>query len=167
MRTSFLSVLGLLAVGCASHPAPTQQVASSLAAVRGAEEAGALQVPEAALHMKLAEEQIEQAQALMSNGDNQRAEDLAVRAYQDAELAIALARENEAKLRLDQFAHAGGGQASGGESGAMPTTATDAMPARSGQGAGSTPGAGSTSGGATQGTPTSPSGTTPGATTTP
>lgn len=122
MRTTFLSALGLLAIGCASHPAPTEQVASSLAAVRGAQEAGALQVPEAALHVKLAEEQIEQAQALMSDDKNQRAEDLAVRAYQDAELAIALARENAARQRLDQFAQAN--QMAGGESGAtMPSTA--------------------------------------------
>jgi pyridoxal biosynthesis lyase PdxS len=113
MRTGFLSGLGLLAIGCASAPAPTEQIASSLAAVRGAEEAGALQVPEAALHMKLAEEQIEQAQALMSDDDNERAADLAVRAYQDAELAIALARENEARLKLEQFAQAN--QSAGGE----------------------------------------------------
>ena len=140
MRTTFLSVLGLLAIGCASHPAPTQQVASSLAAVRGAEEAGALQVPEAALHMKLAEEQLEQAQALMPEGDNQRAEDLAVRAYQDAELAIALARENEARQRLDQFASvnptAGGEQSGNSAAGgtASTGTATDATPAPTGQG---------------------------------
>ena len=140
MRTTFLSALGLLAIGCASHPAPTQQVASSLAAVRGAEEAGALQVPEAALHMKLAEEQLQQAQALMSDGDNQRAEDLAVRAYQDAELAIALARENEARQRLDQFAqfHPGAGGEQGG-------TATDATPApTTTPSSAGTPGAGTT-----------------------
>jgi hypothetical protein len=127
MRTTFLSALGLLAVGCASHPAPTEQVASSLAAVRGAQEAGALQVPEAALHVKLAEEQIEQAQALMSNDDNQRAEDLAVRAYQDAELAIALARENAARQRLDQFAQAN--QTAGGESGATMPSGSENAPA--------------------------------------
>lgn len=128
MRTTFLSALGLLAIGCASHPAPTEQVASSLAAVRGAQEAGALEVPEAALHVKLAEEQIEQAQALMSDDENQRAEDLAVRAYQDAELAIALARENAARKRLDQFAQAN--QTAGGESGAtMPSTGSESAPA--------------------------------------
>jgi pyridoxal biosynthesis lyase PdxS len=127
MRNLLLSSLGLLAIGCASHPAPTEQVASSLAAVRGAEEAGALQVPEAALHVKLAEEQIEQAQALMSEDENQRAEDLAVRAYQDAELAIALARENAARQRLQQFAEANPNHSAGGEQpGATPQGATTA-----------------------------------------
>jgi hypothetical protein len=108
-----VGVLGLAAVGCASHPAPTEQVASSLAAVRGAEEVGARNVPEAALHLKLAEEQIEQAKRLMGDGENARAEDRAVRAYQDAELAIAIARENNSKQKLDGFANAH--QSAGGE----------------------------------------------------
>ena len=119
MRSTFWAGVALVAAGCASHPAPTDQVASSLAAVRGAEEAGARDVPEAALHVKLAEEQIEQAKKLMENDDNQRAEDLALRAYQDAELALALARESQAKKRLSEFAQT---ETAGGEqpAGAMP-----------------------------------------------
>jgi pyridoxal biosynthesis lyase PdxS len=108
-----LAGMTLVAVGCASHPAPTDQVASSLAAVAGAKEAGAGDVPEAALHLKLAEEQIAQAKQLIEDDDNQRAEDLAIRAYQDADLALALARENAAKQRMEQFAQAN--QSSGGE----------------------------------------------------
>lgn len=113
MRKTLLGVIGLCAVGCASYPAPNDQVASSLASVRGAEEAGAMNVPEAALHVKLAQEQIEQAQAMMKNDDNMRAEDLAVRAFQDAELALAIAREDAAKKKLDQFAQAN--RSAGGE----------------------------------------------------
>lgn len=115
MRTllGLVGVIGLAVAGCASHPAPTEQVASSLAAVRGAEEVGARNVPEAALHLKLAEEQIEQAKRLMADGDNARAEDRAVRAYQDAELALAIARENNSKQKLDGFASAN--QSAGGE----------------------------------------------------
>lgn len=113
MRTTLMAGLTLLAVGCASHPAPTEQVASSLAAVRGAEEAGAAQVPEAALHLKLAQEQIDRAKQLMEDDENKRAEDLAVRAYQDAELALALAREKASQQRLEEFAQSN--QTSGGE----------------------------------------------------
>lgn len=112
MRTTFWGAIGLVALGCASHPPPEEHIASSMAALRGAEEAGALQVPEAALHMKLAEEQIDRAKALLGK-DNLRAEDLALRAYQDAELAIALAREKQAEQRLEAVAHAG--QTAGGE----------------------------------------------------
>lgn len=125
MKRTFLAALAVVGMGCAgSHPAPTDQLASSLAAVRGAEEAGALEVPEAALHVKLAEEQIDAAKQLTGD-DNARAEDLAVRAYQDAELAIAIAREAAAKKKLDQFAQLN--QTSGGEqggSGAMEPAAT-------------------------------------------
>jgi hypothetical protein len=106
-------VVGLGIVGCAGHAAPTEQVASSLAAVRGAEEIGAKNIPEAALHVELAEEQIERAKKLMQNGDNAKAEDVAVRAYQDAELAIAIAREANSKKKLDAFATNGG--SAGGE----------------------------------------------------
>jgi pyridoxal biosynthesis lyase PdxS len=133
MKMHVLAGMAFVAVGCASHPAPTDQVASSLAAVRGAEEAGARDVPEAALHMKLAEEQIAQAKKLMEDDDNRRAEDLAMRAYQDAELALAIARENAAKQRLEQFASSAG--SSGGEqmpaSPSMQPTTTPARPARS------------------------------------
>lgn len=122
MRKTLLGLVGLCAVGCASHPAPTEQIASSLASVRGAEEAGALNVPEAALHVKLAQEQIEQAKALTQNDENKRAEDLALRAYNDAELAIAIAREDAAKKKLDQFAQAN--QSAGGEQPAAPQTNT-------------------------------------------
>lgn len=123
MKKTLLGVIALCAVGCASYPAPNEQVASSLASVRGAQEAGAMDVPEAALHVKLAEEQIEQAQALMKDDDNQRAEDLAARAFQDAELALAMAREDAAKKKLEQFAQAN--RSAGGEA---PPASTNPAP---------------------------------------
>ena len=126
MRKTVLAGMAVVAAACASHPAPTEQVATSLAAVRGAEEAGAPAVPEAALHMKLAEEQIEKAKELMGE-DNARAEALAVRASQDAELAIALARESAARQRLQQFAQAT--PSAGGEQ--APTMATPPAPTQS------------------------------------
>jgi hypothetical protein len=74
-----------------------------MAAVRGAEEAGASSVPRAALHLKLAEEQIAHARTLMENGENERADAMTIRAYNDAELAVALAREEAAQRRLATF----------------------------------------------------------------
>jgi pyridoxal biosynthesis lyase PdxS len=125
MKKTLLGVIALCAVGCASYPAPNERVASALASVRGAGEAGAMDVPEAALHVKLAQEQIEQAQALMKDNDNKRAGDLAERAFEDAELALALAREDAAKKKLDQFAAAN--RSAGGEqppASGVPTTNT-------------------------------------------
>ncbi|MDB4990972.1 MAG: uncharacterized protein JWN04_6150 [Myxococcaceae bacterium] len=114
MKKTLLGLLGICAVGCAHHPAPNDQLASSIAAVRGAEEAGAQNVPEAALHVKLAQEEISHAKKLMEHGDNARAEDIAMRAGNDAELAVALARADSAQKKLQQFAQAS--QAAGGES---------------------------------------------------
>jgi pyridoxal biosynthesis lyase PdxS len=104
-KTPFIA-LALCAVGCSHYPAPTQQVASSMAAVRGAEEAGALQIPEGALHVKLAQEQIEQSRRLMEEEEYQKAEHKALRADSDAELAVAIARQQNAEAELQQLAQA-------------------------------------------------------------
>jgi pyridoxal biosynthesis lyase PdxS len=97
-------VLGLVALGaCAADPKSMQRLADSMAAVRGAETAGAAQVPEAALHLKLAQEQISQAKKVMDD-DEERGNALALRAYNDADLALALTREAQSKQKLNSFA---------------------------------------------------------------
>lgn len=88
---------GIGASGCASHPAPTAKAASSVAAIRAAEETGSREVPQAALHLKLAQEQLERGKALMQNDENERAEYVLARAQADAELSIALARAEKSK----------------------------------------------------------------------
>lgn len=100
----------LAAVGCGSVPPPTERIASAEAALRGASEVGASQVPRAALHLKLAEEQIDKAKRYIQDGYNQRAELALRRAQADAELALALAREQHitekqqaAQQNLDQL----------------------------------------------------------------
>jgi hypothetical protein len=82
---------------CASTPAPYERVASSEAAIRGAHEVGSEQIPQAALHLKLAEEAVQKAKALIRDGDNQAASFVLLRAQADAELALALARENKTR----------------------------------------------------------------------
>lgn len=81
------------AVGCGSVPPPTDRIASAEAALRGASEVGAAQVPRAELYLRLAEEQIDKAKRYIQDGYNQRAELALRRAQADAELALALARE--------------------------------------------------------------------------
>jgi hypothetical protein len=95
-------VLAVLPLGCGGSPKPEGRVASSQGAIRGAAEAGAEGVPRATLHMKLAQEQREQALELMKIGENHRAELLLARAEADAELALALAREATAKADADK-----------------------------------------------------------------
>jgi Spy/CpxP family protein refolding chaperone len=89
-----------LAFGCAgSHPPPTQQMADVQSANRGATELGAHKNPRAELHLKLAEEQLDLARKAVANDDNERATSLLMRAKADAELAVALTREDNAKVQ--------------------------------------------------------------------
>jgi hypothetical protein len=97
-----IAVSVIPALGCGGSPKPEARVASSQGAIRGAAEAGAEGVPRATLHMKLAQEQRDQALELIRNGDNHRAELLLARAEADAELALALAREAKAKAEAEK-----------------------------------------------------------------
>jgi hypothetical protein len=89
-------------LGCASYPAPQQHLADSAAAVRGAEEVGAAAQPQAALNLKLAQEEVGRAKALMDDGKNEEADLMTLRAKADAELALALAREETSRIRAQQ-----------------------------------------------------------------
>lgn len=93
------------ATACAGAPKPEAQMASSEGAIRGASEAGAQAVPQATLYMKLAEEQRQQALAMIKDGDNARARYLLARSEADADLALALAKQARAQndaQRADQ-----------------------------------------------------------------
>lgn len=93
---SILTVVPLLGACGASVAPPTQRLADAQSAERSARELGANGEPSAQLSLKLADEQIGQAQKAMSDGDNKRAESLLIRAKADAELAVVQAREKHA-----------------------------------------------------------------------
>jgi hypothetical protein len=105
-----IAILGACAVvlvlpGCGSSMAPpAERLASSEANLRTANELGAQQNPRAALHAKLAEEEIDKARAFMKDGDNQHADAVLQRATADAELALALAREASTRAEAEQAA---------------------------------------------------------------
>lgn len=93
-----VAVLPLWSLACGgSFPPPTERLADAQAAERSAREVGANKVPEAQLSLKLSQEQIALAQEAMEEKDNERADALLIRAKVDAEVAIALAREEGAK----------------------------------------------------------------------
>ena len=90
---AILAAAGLAAAcGGAPRPNPNNQLVEAQAALRAADELGADEVPQAELHTKLAEEQIELAEKSMEDGENERASRLLARARADAELAVALAK---------------------------------------------------------------------------
>ena len=78
---------------CASAPVNTGNYTATEAPMRAAEELGASRVPEAALELKLAQDEMEQAKQFFKNGNKQRGDMMLLRAQADAELAVALAKE--------------------------------------------------------------------------
>jgi hypothetical protein len=97
---SFVLVAWLLG-GCGGAKPPTAQVGRSEAAIRGAVEVGAPKVPEAALHLKMARDNLAAAQKLMANEDYDEAALLLQRAEADADVAIALSKEAQAQEQAD------------------------------------------------------------------
>jgi len=85
----------------ASFPPPTQRMADAESAARSAKEVGAAGEPTARLQVRLADEQIADAKALVADGENERADYVLLRARADAELGLALAREQNAQVELE------------------------------------------------------------------
>jgi hypothetical protein len=83
-----------IAAGCASAPLKTE---ASTSGIRAAEEVGAADVPQASLHLQLAKEELGSAQKLAANDEKEKADSMLMRAEADAELAVALSREDAEK----------------------------------------------------------------------
>jgi hypothetical protein len=111
MRSSLVCLvlsLGLASCG-SSFPPPNDQFAAAQKDVGRAQESGANSVPEAKLHLQLANESLQKAKDQMEK-EPQRASSLIARASAEAGLAIALAKEStakgEAQEALDKLAKA-------------------------------------------------------------
>jgi hypothetical protein len=94
----------LLQGGCATTQSgpvvavPSLGAEDSAGAIRAAEEVGAAHSPEAALHLELAKEQFEHSRHLTKADDRPEATRLLLRARADADLSLALTRENTQTL---------------------------------------------------------------------
>jgi hypothetical protein len=108
MRNCFVILLAPLALavsGCGSSiEVGVDRLVSCEASIRTARELGAQNEPRAALHLKLAQDQLEQAKALVTDGKMERADTVLLRADADAELALALVREAGSKKEAQQAA---------------------------------------------------------------
>jgi uncharacterized protein DUF4398 len=87
----------MLATACGGAAVPQETLTAAKAAVAGAEVAGAASEPSAALHLKLAKEQLAKAEKLIEDGDNEEAASVIDRAQADADLSFSLAKEAGAK----------------------------------------------------------------------
>ena len=98
---SSAALLSLFSLGCATA-VPAERISAADSSIRAAEEVGAPKVPQAALHLQLAKEEIGLAQKLIADGDPERADGILTRAQADAELAVAEAREAPMKVEAAQ-----------------------------------------------------------------
>ena len=90
-------ISGTALLACGGAPVPHEALSAAQADVKGAEVGGAGENPKAALHVKLAKDQIEIAQKQIADGDNEEAARTLDRAQADAELALSLAKEAKAQ----------------------------------------------------------------------
>lgn len=99
---SIAILLTSLFVGCAA--APTAQLGETEAAYRAAQEVGAADQPDAAYHLKLAQDQIAGAKKLMDGNkkEKRQARKLLEQAELDAEVAISHAKTHDAKVRAKE-----------------------------------------------------------------
>lgn len=95
--TLALASFTLCLAACATFPLPTEHLAQAEAGARAANELGAGKEPAAALHLKMAQDQLTSARQLIAAGEHQRADALLLRAQADAELSLQLTREAQAK----------------------------------------------------------------------
>ena len=114
MRIATIACLITFAAGCgASFPPPNDEWAAAQADVGRAEAGGAPAVPNAKLHLQLAQEDLTKSKTLIDN-DNKRAADLIAVARVEAQLALSLAKQqiaqDLAQKAQDDLAKAKGGQ---------------------------------------------------------
>lgn len=98
-RIGLTMAVATLVAGCASTPAPTEQMAVSRAAISNASSAGADEFAPAQL--KSAMEKMDSAERAMIQKDYSRARHLAEQAHVDAQLASATARTAKAQKAAD------------------------------------------------------------------
>ncbi len=96
-------LLGLVA-GCGGSVMSPSKLVASEGSVRGAEEVGASDEPEAGLQLKLAQDQLAEAKRLSKQGKGEEADRMLERAEVDADLAIALSNEASARRAAEVVA---------------------------------------------------------------
>ncbi len=107
ISTQIMRSIGVTAVavvfvaGCASIPAPTEQIAVSKAAVDSATSAGGNQF--APVQLQSALEKLNAAERAMAEGENLKARQLAEQAQVDAQLAAATARAAKAQKAVGEL----------------------------------------------------------------
>ncbi|MEP7051501.1 MAG: DUF4398 domain-containing protein [Pseudomonadota bacterium] len=86
------ALVALFSAGCGGAALPVDKLTDAKSTVRAAQEAGADSNPQAALHLKMANDELASAQAAINDKDGDRAQLLLNQAQADADLSLAQAR---------------------------------------------------------------------------
>jgi len=90
----------LLVVACGGSSLPPARVADTQSSISAAAAVGADQNPQAALHLKMARDQLKQAQGLIDDGKDEEARLVLERATADADMALMITREAQASANV-------------------------------------------------------------------
>lgn len=123
-------ILAAAIAGCASAPIPADKYANAKSSIKTSEELGAESDPQAALHLKLAKEQLAQAKDCMKKGDNENAKMVLERAEADGDAAFNIARADKAKIEAKKTVDNIQQQMQSLQSGNTTTTTTNTGSAR-------------------------------------
>jgi hypothetical protein len=97
-----IGAVAAILAGCASRQELPANYAPTQSAISAAEAVGARNEPRAALHLKMAKDQLVRAQTYAREGDDHEAALMLDRARTDAELALMVTRELEAKKQAER-----------------------------------------------------------------
>lgn len=97
-----IAVLGGLVFGCSSGRQLPANYAPTQSAISAADAVGAKNDPRAALHLKMAKDQLVRAESYAKDGDEHEAALMLDRARTDAEVALMVTRELSAKAEADR-----------------------------------------------------------------
>lgn len=100
IRFASTALLTTLLVGCGGSALPPAKMADTQSSISAAEAVGADQNPQASLHLKMARDQLKQAQGLVNDGKDDDARLVLERANADAEVALMITREAQASANL-------------------------------------------------------------------
>jgi hypothetical protein len=92
------------ATGCASQQVPPARFADAQSAITAADAVGAQHEPRAALHLKMARDELTKARAFAKEGDDEEAQLALARASIDAEIALMVTREAAARRDAEKAA---------------------------------------------------------------
>lgn len=101
MRAWIAVPIVAFAAGCASSNMPVAELARAQAAIRAASEVNAERIPRAALHVKMARDQLDTAKRFIANDEGDLAAAALDRAELDAELAVMISREEQSRRKTE------------------------------------------------------------------